>query len=315
VASGADGASPPAAPGEERAPSQAETPAALQLSKTIKVNGLPTRASQLVGQINVVFFSPEDLNLVTGPPAGRRRYLDITNSQVNHLYLRALQRFNRVVTQRNHLLRQVRERRQPRELLDFWTEELARAGTYVVRHRLEMVEAVNGTIGDIYRQLVGAEHDLRLEYEATAAVKDGEHLRLSYRERLAELQGKEIEAGVTLIGPHRDDFTFVVDGVDVGVYGSRGQQRLAVLALRLAEADYMRAQTDEEPILLLDDVLSELDVARRKFVLARVARGGQSLITTADLSAFDPEFLAQAALFHVQRGSVTAERPALRTER
>lgn len=288
-------------------------PPGLQLAKAIKVNGLPTRASQLVGQVNVVFFSPEDLNLVSGPPAGRRRYLDITNSQVNHLYLRALQRFNRVLTQRNHLLRQVRERRQPRELLDFWTDELVRAGTYVLRQRLEMIAAVNRSIGEIYRQLAGGGSELRLAYETTAAYVEEGQQRLAYRERLAELGDREIEAGVTLVGPHRDDFAFLVDGVEASTYGSRGQQRLAVLALRLAEADYMRSQTEEEPILLLDDILSELDTPRRRFVLARIARAGQSLITTADLGPFTPEFLSGTALFRVQRGQIMAEGSGLAT--
>lgn len=279
------------------------------VSKTIKVNGLPTRASQLIGQVNAVFFSPEDLSLAGGPPAGRRRYLDITNSQVNHLYLRALQRFNHVLNQRNHLLRQVRERRQPRELLDFWTEELVKAGTYVVRQRLEMIAAINRSIGAIYRQLAGGTEELVLSYAPSAARQEttGDAPTLAYRERLAEVQGREVEQGVTLIGPHRDDFTCLVGGVDVGTYGSRGQQRLAVLALKLAEAEYMQAQTEEEPILLLDDMLSELDAVRRQFVLARVGRAAQSLITTADPAAFSAEFLQAASLHRVERGSVCPE--------
>ena len=271
------------------------------VAKVLKVNGLPARAADLVGQVNVVLFSPEDVALVSGPPAGRRRYLDIVGSQVSHPYLRALQRYNRVLSQRNHLLRQIRERRQPRELLEFWSDELAEAGTVIVRHRLEMIAAMNRVLGQVYRALSGTDEPLRLTYSATAARTPSEEA-LAFRERLAELEAREIEQGVTLIGPHRDDFTCLVGEIDVGTYGSRGQQRLAVLALKLAEADYMRAQTGEAPILLLDDLLSELDAPRRQYVLARIAGVGQSLITTTDLSAFSEAFLSRAEVYQVHRG-------------
>ena len=308
----------------------ATVPAIATVAKQIKVNGLPTKAVDLVGQVNVVLFTPDDVALVAGPPAGRRRYLDITSSQVSGLYLLPLQRYNRVLVQRNHLLRQVRERRQSRDTLDFWTGELVAAGTAIVAHRLEMVADVNQALAPLFRHLSGTQQRLGLVYHPTSnptaptdASANGvdpqmakperpilEELAERYAERVRELLGREIEQGVSLVGPHRDDLSFVVDGVDLHTYGSRGQQRLAVLALKLAEGEYMRAQTAERPILLLDDVLSELDPARRGFVLEQAGREGQTFITTTDLADFPAELLARAAVFGVEHGTLTSEEVA-----
>ena len=308
-------------------------PAISPVAKQIKVNGLPTKAVDLVGQVNVVLFTPDDVALVAGPPVGRRRYLDITSSQVSGPYLRTLQRYNRILVQRNHLLRQVRERRQPRDQLDFWNDELVAAGASIVAHRLEMIALINRELGPLYRQLSGTQQGLRLVYHPTshpaeptddpidglgteAGRDQGDPLEAGelaerYAARVGELLGREIDQGVSLVGPHRDDVSFVVDGVDLHTYGSRGQQRLAVLALKLAEGAYMRSQTAERPILLLDDVLSELDPARRGFVLEQAGREGQTFITTTDLADFPPEFLARAEVFGVEHGTVTrVEDPA-----
>ena len=311
-------------------------PSIAPVAKQIKVNGLPTKAVDLVGQVNTVLFTPDDVALVAGPPEGRRRYLDITSSQVSGPYLRTLQRYKRILVQRNHLLRQVRERRQPRDQLDFWNDELVAAGASIVGHRLAMIAQINAELDPLYRQLSGSQQGLRLVYHPTShpaepaddaaevlgsagGETDGTELtrlaetRLAerYAGRVRELLGREIEQGVSLVGPHRDDVSFVVDGVDLHTYGSRGQQRLAVLALKLAEGEYMRAQTAERPILLLDDVLSELDPARRSFVLEQAGREGQTLITTTDLADFPADFLGRAELLRVEHGTVTAEdRPA-----
>ena len=311
--------------GGPTAPANGSVPASPPVTKKITVNGLPTRAVELVGQVNVVLFTPEDVALVAGPPAGRRRYLDITSSQVSGQYLRTLQRYNKVLAQRNHLLRHVRERRQPRDSLDFWNGELVQTGAIVVAHRLAMIAAVNRELGPLYRQLSGRQQTLEIVYQPTSYLPDrpaaadaassglsprsAEALAESYAARLGEMLGKEIEQGVSLFGPHRDDFAFLADGVDLNTYGSRGQQRLAVLALKLAEGQYMRTQTGERPILLLDDVLSELDPARRGFVLDQAGREGQTIITATDLDAFPTSFLARAALFDVEGGTVTGAAP------
>ncbi|MCC7369556.1 MAG: DNA replication/repair protein RecF [Chloroflexi bacterium] len=290
--------------------SDATVPSIRPVTKQVKVNGLPTRAVELIGQVNVVLFTPDDVALVAGAPAGRRRYLDITLSQVNRHYLRALQRYNRVLAQRNTLLRQVRERRQRPEQLDFWNEEVVRLGAYIVEQRLETVSAINPDIARLYRELGGSQHDLALAYRSTCldtpdAAADPGALTDRYAAKLRELLPREIEAGVSLIGPHRDDFAFMVDGVDLHDYGSRGQQRLGVLALKLAEALFMRARTEERPILLLDDILSELDPTRRGYVLGQAGRAGQTIISTTDLTDFPSAFLAQSTLFRVAGGGLT----------
>jgi DNA replication and repair protein RecF len=248
------------------------------VTRSIKVNGLVTRATGLVGQLPVVYFSPADVDLAGGPPAGRRQYLNLANSQVSPAHLRALQRYNRVVLQRNQVLRLVRERRQPATALEPWTEQMVDWGAQILHQRLTMLRAVEPRLASIHRDLAGTSEALRVAYRSTVigdcssdAAPSIQDLTASFRERQTQLAAKEIDQAVSLIGPHRDDFVFVLDDVDLNTYGSRGQQRLAVLALKLAEADWMRAEIGELPVVLLDDVLSELDPSRRAYVLQRVA--------------------------------------------
>jgi DNA replication and repair protein RecF len=305
------------------------------VSKQIRVGGLPKRAVEYVGTVNAVLFSPEDVALVSGPPAGRRRYLDITLSQVNSRYLRALQRYNKVLLQRNHLLRQVRDRRQPAALLEPWDAELVTSGAYLIAERGRLLAAVNARLTDLYRALSGSSGRLEVIYRssldavrpssavpplAVLATRVAEPptpiwdpagvgatpagLAERFQACLLAGQARELAQGVSLVGPHRDDLDFMVDGVPQGVYGSRGQQRLSVVALRLAEVEFMRAETGEAPLLLLDDVLSELDPARQRFVLETLGDQAQTLLTTTDLGALDPAFLARARVYRVEQGTL-----------
>ncbi|HZU05511.1 MAG TPA: DNA replication/repair protein RecF [Chloroflexota bacterium] len=290
------------------------------ISKQIRVGGLPQRAVEYVGTINAVLFSPEDVALVAGPPAGRRRYLDVTLSQVNPRYLRALQRYNKVLLQRNHLLRQVRDRRQPLALLEPWDAELVASGAYLVAERLRLLAALNARLPDLYRALSGGRDRLIVAYRSTldalqpAGVTADRHASgvTSEPERLPERfqacllanRERELALGVSLVGPHRDDLDFLLDDVPQGTYGSRGQQRLSVIALKLAEVEFMRAETGERPLLLLDDVLSELDPGKQRFVLQTIGTEGQTLLTTTDLGSFDPAFLAHARVYRVAEGTV-----------
>lgn len=270
---------------------EAEHPPAKSVTRTIKVNGLPTRASGLVGQLPVVYFSPADVELAGGPPAGRRQYLNLANSQASPAHMRALQRYNRVLLQRNQTLRLVRERRQPPAALEPWTEQMIDLGALILRQRLTMLSDLNTRVAAIFRDLYGSPESLRIEYHATATedqgLADAAMLVAAFRERQGQVATREIDQAVSLIGPHRDDFTFMLDDVDLNVYGSRGQQRLAVLALKLAEADWMRDEIGELPVVLLDDMLSELDPRRRGYVLRCVTEADpthqrQVWITTTD---------------------------------
>src|SRR5437899_10937049 len=211
------------------------------ISRGIKVNGLATRATGLVGQLPVVYFSPGDVELAGGPPSGRRQYLNLANSQASPTHMRALQRYNRVLLQRNQVLRLVRARRQSPSAPAPWTDRLVHWGALVLRQRLAMVGDVDRRIAGIFRDLAGTSETLRVVYRSTVCDTSTDTVALieSFRERQATMGAREVDQAVSLVGPHRDDFTFFLDGVDLNTYGSRGQQRSADLALKLAEADWL----------------------------------------------------------------------------
>jgi DNA replication and repair protein RecF len=291
------------------------------VSRAIKLDGIPVKATGLVGRLPVVYFSPADVELAGGPPAGRRQYLNLANSQASPRHLRALQRYNRVLLQRNQVLRLVRERRQPPSALEPWTEQMLEWGTTVLRQRLYMLRQVDQRVVGIFRDLAGTTETLRVVYRSGACEvpadgpTDPAGLAAQFRQRQERVAAREIDQAVSLIGPHRDDFVFMLDGIDLNTYGSRGQQRLAVLALKLAEADWMRAEIDELPVILLDDVLSELDPQRREYVLQRVAepeptQQRQVWITTTETSSLAStdsqthDFLSRAQCFEIDAGRV-----------
>ena len=303
--------------GERPATNGTQTSATGAVTRDIKVNGLATRAAGLVGQLPVVYFSPADVDLAGGPPSSRRQYLNLANSQASPRHLRALQRYNRVLLQRNQVLRLVREHRQAQNALEPWTEQMVNWGAHILQQRLMMLAEVNNRVSGIFGDLAGGGEGLQVTYRSTvcesAEVPTTAQLEDAFRARQSSVATREVEQAVSLVGPHRDDFTFVLEGIDLNIYGSRGQQRLAVLALKLAEADWMRAAIGEIPVVLLDDVLSELDPQRRAYVLQRVAepeptQQRQVWITTTepDLSLADP-FLTSAQHFLIDAGQV---RPA-----
>ncbi|HET6318458.1 MAG TPA: DNA replication/repair protein RecF [Chloroflexota bacterium] len=278
------------------------------VSRSIKVNGLPVRATGLVGQLPVVYFSPADVGLAGGPPAGRRQYLNLANSQASADHLRALQRYNRVLLQRNQVLRQVRERKQRAAALEPWTEQMLDWGTLILRQRLQMLRELSPRAARIFAELTGNDAPLQVTYRSSAT-DSSEDLAAAFREAQERLAPREIDQAVSLVGPHRDDFVFTLDDVDLNTYGSRGQQRLAVLALKLAEADWMRSEIGDLPVILLDDVLSELDPERRKYVLRRVTQADgtaerQVWITTTDVAGFSDDVLECAQQYLIDAGHV-----------
>ena len=295
----------------ERSSTDGAAPGAV--TRGIKVNGLATRATGLVGQLPVVYFSPADVDLAGGAPSGRRQYLNLANSQVSPSHLRALQRYNRVLLQRNQVLRLIRERRQSPGALEPWTEQMLDWGAQILRQRLTMLRDIDAHLAPIFRDLAGTSETLQLVYRSTVcdAAADPADLVESFRQRQVHLAAREVDQAVSLVGPHRDDFTFVLDGIDLNTYGSRGQQRLAVLALKLAEADWMRAEIGELPVVLLDDMLSELDPQRRAYVLQRVAEPDPShqrqvWITSTDANdeSHLRELLSTAQRFVIDAGQV-----------
>lgn len=282
--------------------------------KLVRIDKRPARAIDLIGQLRVVLFTPADLTLVDGPPAERRRYLDITLSQLDPHYVRTLAYYQKILLQRNSLLRAWREQRRPLRNLDaelaYWDQELASAGGYLLAERLRAVVELSALAGPLYRAISGSEQELDIEYVASCPLdtaRDASNLAERLRLAFASQRADEVARGQTLCGPHRDDLVFRVAGIDLGRYGSRGQQRSIALALKIGEAELMRQRSGDTPVLLLDDVLSELDAQRRAHLLALIRRPDQqTLLTATDLSDFSADFLAAARRFRVEDGQVFA---------
>jgi len=300
-----------------------------RLQKEIRINGVKRRVLDLIGQVKAVLFMPEDIDLIAGSPEARRHYLDTSICQIDRRYWQSLQVYNRVLSQRNSLLRRLREYAGDPQQLDFWDQRLIGEGSQLISRRLEIVSEFDRLAQDIHLHMTGGGERLRLLYRCSLPL-EGEgmevhyqlplemarpsapmmgteavsrpHIRAVFQQQLEARQEEEIERGMTLIGPHRDDLRFLVGGVDMCVYGSRGQQRTIAISLKLAEMELVRAETGEDPILLLDDVMSELDKERRRCLMDAINKEQQVIITTTDLGSFEPSFLEQATVWEIRGG-------------
>lgn len=319
-----DPAASAATPASETAPAP---PSSATYRKRVRVNGAPRRALDLVGQAPVVVFAPTDLDLVTGGPSQRRHFLDLTLCQTNHTYCRTLSQYQKVIAQRAALLRRIREGLDTPQSLPYWDDQMTRLALPIMRERADFLARASAVAARVYAALSAHEDDEDDEDDEP----EGEHtaaLRLDYRPSWqppadadpqddparamrAALEGvrrREIAQGANVLGPHRDDLGFLAGGVDLATYGSRGQQRTVALALKLAELEYIEAETGEQPVLLLDDVLSELDPQRREDLLAAVRGLDQTLVTTTDLTIAPAEALREATIYEV-RGGVVKHKP------
>jgi DNA replication and repair protein RecF len=269
--------------------------------KSIKVNGLPARrAGELMGHVNSVMFSPEDLSLVKSGPAVRRRFLDMDISQTDAAYFYDLQTYQKALMQRNALLKSVAFNPKLMDTLDVWDEQLARAGgRIVVKRRAFAANLFEAAVG-VHGRLASAEK-LEARYMASLESEGAEAASEELRLLLERAREGDVRRGATSQGPHRDDFTLLVNGYDLRLYGSQGQHRTAALALKLGELGVMRDSTGEQPILILDDVLSELDAARRAGLL-RAVEGIQTFITCVKVE--DEMRKLPMALYDVQDGKV-----------
>jgi len=279
-------------------------------TKTVKVNGVPRRISDAVGRLTAVLFSAEDLDLITASPSGRRRFLDIMLAQADPRYSAARSRFERVLAQRNHLLKRIREGEARPDELPFWDGELCRDGALIFQRRAASLCELGSIAGEVHGHLApgdvfGAHYQPRLDGERQdIAAATEEEVFAAYASALRRSLGRDISAGMTLQGPHRDDVLLTLNGQPASGFASRAQQRTIALALRLAEARLLAQRRGEAPVLLLDDILSEMDAGRRESVLASVAGTEQILITGTDWDRFTPDFCAGAALFGVEAGAV-----------
>lgn len=279
-------------------------------SKKVKVNDNPlNKVSELIGNLNVVLFSPEDLYLVKGGPALRRKFLNIEISQVSSYYHHILQEYKHVVKQRNNLLKDIREGKGNKELLDVWDEKLIDLGSKIIKKRIEVIDKLKILARLSQRRITNGSENLVLEYDSKLKEKlddNKKNITLIFKQNLVNNRNIEIKRGYTLIGPHRDDLSLKVNDVDLRKYGSQGQQRTAALALKLSELEFMKSETGEYPILLLDDVFSELDEIRRQTLLNIIADKIQTFITTTDLNfSLDKINLESCNLYSVKKGQIS----------
>lgn len=289
------------------------------------VNRRKVRLMDLLGQMRTVLFLPQDVHLITGPPSLRRRYLNITLCQIDPVYCRQLSTYNKLLEQRNALLRQLAEGRGSHDLLSIFTDRLVTSGSDIFARRgLFFSNIARETQHIHYEQLTDRRESIRLHYlpnlhdgptagsETYQAadwlqmhLQQPEQIKARYQQAMQESKTKDIARGSTTIGPHRDDWAFWVNGRDLSLFGSRGQQRSAVLALKLAEISWMTSQTGEAPILLLDEVVAELDEQRRALLLHYVQSVEQAVLTATDKAMFSDPFLQQATTLHVENGRIS----------
>lgn len=268
--------------------------------KGVAVNGIPIRrASELFGIVNVVFFSPEDLNIIKNGPAERRRFIDLELCQLNKLYVHSLVQYNRVVTQRNKLLKELSVHPEYEPTLDVWDAQMVQYGREVMEYRREFIEELNGIIGSIHRQLSGEKEELRIDYEPNSAPEE-------FERELMQGRAQDIRQKTSLTGPHRDDISFLINGIDIRKFGSQGQQRTTALSLKLAEIEIVKKLVRDYPILLLDDVLSELDSSRQNQLLAGIGHI-QTVITCTGLDEFVNHRFPIDKVFRVTAGTVSSE--------
>ncbi len=295
-----------------------------RLRKEILLDGAKRHANDVIGHFNAVIFVPQMSQIIEGGPDERRRYLNLALAQAVPSYARALGEYNQALTQRNALLKALNERGGNSDQLQVWDEALVKFGAQIILWRIQAVQEIERFASRIHHELTRGTEILRLAYEPAFdplpkpsgqlglkldTVIDRSSLDLNeiqegFLARLKQIRSEEIARGVTTIGPHRDDLRFIINKADVSDYGSRGQLRTTLLALKLAEVEWMKDRTGEWPVILLDEVMAELDVNRRADLLKYVDKDQQVLFTTTDLNFFTPEFLEGSDIWDVKDGVV-----------
>ena len=269
--------------------------------KGIAVNGLPVRKmGDLFGTLYAVIFSPEDLSLVKDGPAERRRFLDMELCQMSKVYYYDLQQYYRILKQRNNLLKEIQKKPQLQETLFVWDDQLAEYGERIIAARKRFLIRLDEIAAEKLSQLTGGRDHLQTIYKPNC--EEG-----MLAEKLRKNIDRDITFGSTQSGPHKDDILFSIDGREVKVYGSQGQQRTTALAARLAEIDLIREETGEEPVLLLDDVFSELDENRQKFLLQSI-EGLQAFVTCTGIEDSVRKYISKDNLFYVDNGIITHQK-------
>ena len=266
-------------------------------SKGVAIDGIPIKKqSELFGMLNLVFFSPEDLYIIKNGPAERRRFLDLELCQLDKIYLNYLGNYNKVLVQRNNLLKQISNNSKLMDTLYIWDEKLLEFGVKIIKTRSDFIVRLNDIVKDIHSKLTGGKEELILQYEPNVKESD-------FEGRLKKSLEKDISLKMTNVGPHRDDISFLLNNIDIRKYGSQGQQRTAALSCKLAEIELVKNLIKENPILLLDDVLSELDRQRQNYLLNSIG-DIQTIITCTGLEEFVTHRFEYDKIFQVIEGTV-----------
>ena len=266
-------------------------------AKGVAIDGIPIkRAVDLLGIINIVFFSPEDLNIIKSGPAERRRFMDMELCQLDKIYVHNLVNYNKVLLQRNKLLKDIAFNPSLADTLDVWDEQLVSYGLELIKIRQRFVENLNGIIYDIHNRLSGNKEQLKLVYEPDVTEAD-------FKTKLASSRDRDIRQKTTGYGPHHDDMNFLLGDMDVRKYGSQGQQRTCALSLKLSEIELVKSITGDTPVLLLDDVFSELDANRQNYLLDSIS-DVQTIVTCTGLDEFINNRFHLDKVFYVTNGHV-----------
>ncbi len=269
-------------------------------SKGIAIDGIPIRKSgELIGMVHVVFFSPEDLSIIKNGPGERRRFIDMELCQLDKIYLYNLGKYNKILVQRNNLLKQIGFRKELLDTLSIWDEQLVYYGKQIIKSRREFIKQLNEIIFYIHKKLSGGKEELFIEYEANVSEEE-------FEEKLKNSLERDLNFKVSHIGPHRDDILFLIKEIDIRKYGSQGQQRTAALSLKLSEIELLKQTTRQNPILLLDDVLSELDRNRQNYLLESI-KGIQTIVTCTGLEEFISNRIKINKVYKVVEGTVAEE--------
>jgi DNA replication and repair protein RecF len=295
-----------------------------RLRKEILLDGVKRPLAEVIGHFNAVIFVPQMTQIIEGGPEERRRYLNLALAQAVPGYAGLLSEYGQALTQRNALLKQLDEHDGDPAQLDFWDEALSRSGAGIILRRIQAAQELEKLAARIHHELTHGQEILRLSYQPAydplprpqgqialpmntsldrSAVTE-ENIRQGFLEGLQRARPEEIRRGVTVLGPHRDELRFLANGIDLSDYGSRGQARTALLALKLAEVEWLKARSGQWPVLLLDEVLVELDVQRRADLLAFLDQSEQALLTTTDLKLFPTDFVRKADVWDVGSGAV-----------
>jgi DNA replication and repair protein RecF len=281
-----------------------------QKGKKAKLNQLEQRRlTDYIGACNVVMFAPEDLNLVKGSPQVRRRFIDMEIGQINPLYIYHLSQYQKILAQRNHLLRDMfrNKSNENQTMLEILTEQMIEVAARIVHKRLGFISMLETWALPIHTGITRGNEQLRIEYKSSIEVSDKQELSKmieAFQNKFVKIKDREIDRSTTLFGPHRDDLIFYVNEKDVQTFGSQGQQRTTALSLKLAEIELIHAEIGEYPILLLDDVLSELDDHRQSHLLNTIQNKVQTFVTTTSVEGIHHETLEHASIFQVEQGSL-----------